>query len=133
MNMIEKQTELGKSLYEINTSTMKSYMSMQRENFEKYVELNRAFGSRLPEIKNLSSAVELQREYGETLWNHTKSTFEAQNDLLKGAFGNTRDALKVAYTSEEAEEVVVAAPKKATAKKTAAKKVAAKKPAKKAA
>ena len=144
MNMIEKQTELGKSLYEINTSTMKSYMSMQRENIEKYIELNREFGTKLPEVKDFSSAVELQREYNETLWSHTKSAIEAQNELLKGAFGNTTEALKEAYTPEGklaeilqdvkatvtgatkavAEEVAVEAPKAKAKAKAKVKKVA---------
>ena len=135
MNIIEKQTELGKSLFEINTSTMKEYMSLQRGNFERYVEVNREFGSKLPEVKNLTNVVELQREYSQTLWNHTKASFEAQSELLKGAFTNTREALKVAYTfdgniAEEVatEKAVEAAPKpkakakakpKAKAKKTA--------------
>ena len=51
MNVIEKQTELGKSLYAINTSTMKEYMSLQRSNIENYIEVSREFGSRLPEVK----------------------------------------------------------------------------------
>lgn len=122
MNIIEKQTELGKSLYEINTSTMKEYFNLQRESFEKYVEMNREFGAKLPEIKDLSSAMELQKAYNETLWAHTKSNFEAQKDLLTGAFGNTRDALKVAYTFETEEapkpKAKAKAKPKAKAKKT---------------
>ena len=103
MNIIEKQTELGKSLYAINSSTMKEYMTMQRTNFEKYIEVNREFGSRLPEIKDITSVVELQREYTETMWAQAKEAVEAQTDLLKGAFVETRDALKTAYTFENAE------------------------------
>lgn len=127
MNIIEKQTELGKSLYEINTSTMKEYLSMQRANIEKYVEVNREFGSRLPEVKDISSAVELQREYNGMLWAQTKEAMTAQTELLKGAFSETRDALKTAYTFETDVEAVkpkakakAKAPSKAKAKKTAA-------------
>jgi hypothetical protein len=124
MNIIEKQTELGKSLYAINSSTMKEYMTMQRTIFEKYIEVNREFGSRLPEIKDITSVVELQREYTETMWAQAKEAVEAQTDLLKGAFVETRDALKTAYTFENAEiaekpKAKAKAKPKAKAKKTA--------------
>jgi hypothetical protein len=100
---------------------MKEYMTMQRVNFEKYVEVNREFGSRLPEIKDITSVVELQREYTETMWAQAKEAVEAQTELLKGALVETRDALKVAYTFEEAEKpkAKAKAKPKAKAKKTA--------------
>ena len=121
MNIIEKQTELGKSLYEINTSTMKEYLAMQRANIEKYVEVNREFGTRLPEVKDISSAVELQREYNEMVWNQAKESMAAQTELLKGAFNETREALKSAYNPSDIEEAVTAVEK---AVKTTSEKVA---------
>ena len=106
---------------------MKEYLSMQRANIEKYVEVNREFGSRLPEVKDISSAVELQREYNGMLWAQTKEAMTAQTELLKGAFSETRTALKTAYTFETDVEAVkpkakakAKAPSKAKAKKTAA-------------
>ena len=38
MNFIEKQTELGKSLYEINTSVMSHMTELSRKNIEQYFE-----------------------------------------------------------------------------------------------
>jgi hypothetical protein len=114
MNIIEKQTALGESLYEINTSTMKEYMSLQRSNIEKYVAVNREFGSRLPEVTNVTNAVELQREYSQMVWNQVKGAMEAQTELLKDAFNETREALKTAYTFES--DAVVAVKPKAKAK-----------------
>ncbi len=123
MNIIEKQTELGKSLYEINTSAIKEYFNLQRGNLEAYLEVNREFGSRLPEINDVTSVLTLQREYNETLWNNAKASVEAQTELLKGTFSETRDALKSAFTPEvEAVEEVVVKPKakaKPKAKKAA--------------
>ncbi|MFT4797288.1 MAG: hypothetical protein ACJAYE_000422 [Candidatus Azotimanducaceae bacterium] len=123
MNIIEKQTELGKSLYAINTSTMKEYMSLQRSNIENYIEVNREFGSRLPEIKSVTNAVELQREYSEMVWNQVKAAMGAQNELIKGAFNETREALKTAYTfeTEVTEAIEVAVKPKAKAKPKAKK------------
>lgn len=118
MNIIEKQTELGKSLYQINTATLTEIATLTRNNIEKYLETNRSFGEKLPEVRDPSTFFSLQREYGETLWNNAREAFEAQNTILKGAFSDTRDALQSAFSSE-----VEAAPAKV--KKPAAKKATA--------
>ena len=114
MNMMEKQAELRKSLYEINTSTLSEMAELSRKNIEQYFEVNRTFGERLPEVREISSFFEMQREYGETLWNNAREAMESQNAILQSAFTETRDAFQSAFAAEEVAE----APKKA-AKKTA--------------
>ena len=104
MNIIERQTELGKSLYEINTNAMKEFATLQKANIEKYLETNRSFGEKLPEVKDITSFVELQREYGATLWSNVKISFEHQNELFRSALEDTRDALKHAFTTDAVEE-----------------------------
>lgn len=113
MNVIEKQTELGKSLYEINNSTLSEMAELGRKNIEQYFEVNRSFGEKLPEVREVSSFLSLQREYGETLWNNARAAMESQNAILQNAFTETRDALQTAFTTEAAE------PRKAPAKKAA--------------
>ena len=115
MNMIEKQAELGKSLYEINTSTLSEMAEMSRKNIEQYFEVNRSFGEKLPEVKEITSFVELQREYGETLFNNAREAMEAQTALVQSAFAEARDAFQAAF----APEVVKTEKPKAKAKKAA--------------
>lgn len=126
MNIIEKQTELTKSLYAINTTAMKEFATMQQENLQKYIETNRSFGEKLPEVKDISSFVELQREYSATLWSNVKDSFEHQNELFRSAMEETRDAVKHAFTSEDVLEdmPVVKAKPKAKAKTKAKAKAA---------
>jgi len=117
MNIIERQTELGKSLYEINTNTVRELAELSRENVEKYIETNRTFGERLPEVREVTTLMELQREYGETIWNNARVAVETQNDILRKAFESSRDALQTAFGSEATEVNEVAKPKaKAKAK-----------------
>ena len=98
MNIMEKQAELGKSLFEINANILKELAALQRENIETYFETNRAFGEKLPEVKGISDFVELQREYGETLWGNVRKAVESQNDILRAAFEETSEAMRVAFT-----------------------------------
>ena len=124
MNIIERQTALTKSLFEINTNSLKETATLQRENLTKYFEVNREFGGRISEIKDISSLVNLQKEYNETLWSNTKEAVSAQSEIVKTAFSGTKDAVQTAFTAEEIEteesEVAVEAVKakpKAKAKK----------------
>ncbi len=125
MNIIEKQTELGRSIFEINTSTLKELVSLQRQNIEKYFETNRTFSEKLPEVKDISSFVSLQREYGETLWNNVKEAVETQNGIVREAFEETRHALQKAFTGEEDAEQKQEAPSPKAKKAPATKKAAA--------
>ena len=104
MNVIEKQTELTKSLFNINSGELKEFTSQQKANVEKYIETNKSFGERLPEVRDISGFLTLQREYGESLWANAKSALETQNELVKTTFEETRDAFKLAMTTDEVSE-----------------------------
>jgi hypothetical protein len=119
MSIIEKQTTLGRSIADINTSIFKELVSLQRENIETYFATNQSFSEKLPEVTDISTFVALQREYGEALWNNAKTAVEAQNGIVRHAFEDARDAVKTAFTSESGtdedtveavEPVVVAEP-----------------------
>lgn len=111
MSIIERQTELGRSIVEINTNTLRELVTLQRENFEKYFSTNRSFGEKLPEVNDVSSFVSLQREYGETLWSNVRDAVETQNGIFSGAFEETRLAFEKAFsTTEEVVEETVAKP-----------------------
>jgi hypothetical protein len=100
MSIIEKQTTLGRSIADINTNIFKELVSLQRENIETYFATNQTFSEKLPEVTDISTFVALQREYGEALWNNAKTAVEAQNGIVRHAFEDARDAVKVAFNSE---------------------------------
>ncbi len=121
MSIIERQSDLGRSIVEINTNTLSELFTLQRENFEKYFSTNRSFGEKLPEVKDVSGFISLQREYGETLWGNVRDAVETQNGIVRGAFEEVRVAFEKAYKTEEVveetvEEVVTKPASKAKAK-----------------
>ena len=103
MNFFERQNTLGQSLYEINTNTLRELVTLQRENFEKYVETNREFGAKLPEVKDVSGFIDLQRQYGEMLWGSTVGSYTAHTDLIRSAVEETVEAVKTAFVPEAAD------------------------------
>ncbi len=119
MNNIEKQVGLGRSLYQINANTLSEMAELGRKNFEQYFEVNRSFGEKLPEVRELGSFLGLQREYGETLWNNAREAMESQTAILQSAFSEARDAFQAAFSAKDEAAAEVAAPK-AKAKKAKA-------------
>lgn len=103
MNIVEKQVEMGRALFEINQNTFQELARTQQDNFKKYFELNTDFSKRLPEVTDVSSFVELQREYNETLWSGIKDTTRGQVDVIKTAVEESGEAMRKAFTVETAD------------------------------
>lgn len=101
MNMIEKQVEFGKKMFEINQNTFKAMLSHQKENLEKYVELNQQFGQKLPEVKDVTSFMELQKDYGQSLWGGVKESTKAQVEILKSSFEESSSVVSSVFTPSE--------------------------------
>ena len=51
----------------------------------------------------MSTFVELQREYGETLWNQVSDGVRARGEVLREAADKAGDALRTAYNAAEEE------------------------------
>ena len=75
MSMIEKQAKLGRELLELNVDTVRKFAELSSENFRKYMELNQNYAEKLPEIREVSAFVELQRDYGQSLWEGVREDF----------------------------------------------------------
>ena len=120
MNPFERQMQLGRELMELNTQWFQKIAEFDASNFQKYVEYNQEMASRLPEVRDVQSFTELQREYGETLWNATQEAFKARGELLREAVEANGEAVKSAFNTEVEVEEKAAPAKKETAKKEAA-------------
>jgi hypothetical protein len=102
MNIIQKQADFGRTLFEINQNALQETIRTQQENIRKYFELNATFGQRLPEVRDVTSFIELQREYGATLWNGIKESTQSQAGILKSAVEETGTAVRKVFTPEAA-------------------------------
>ena len=102
MNIFEKQAELGRTIFEINTNAMRSIAELQQQNFRKYLETMQSFGGKLPEIQDVSSFVELQREYGETVVANAREAVEEQTSIVRDSFEQARGALEQAFQTDQA-------------------------------
>lgn len=103
MNPIERQMALGRELMEINTQWFKKIAQFDASNFQKYIEMNQEFAGRVPEINDMQSFAELQREYGEALWSATQSAFQERGELLREAAEANGAAVKSAFEPEPLE------------------------------
>jgi hypothetical protein len=102
MSMIQKQVELARELFELNASTVRRLFELQTEGVKQYFETNQEVARKLPEIKDVSSFVELQREYGETLWANTQENWQTRGDVLRTAVETAGVKMREAFTPETA-------------------------------
>ncbi|MCB1644048.1 MAG: phasin family protein [Pseudomonadales bacterium] len=100
MNIIQKQADFGRTIFEINQNAIQELVKAGQENIQKYVELNTSFGQRLPEVRDITTLVELQKEYGETLWGTIKTATQTQADIYKSALEETGAAVRKAFSPE---------------------------------
>ncbi len=100
MNILQKQADFGRTLFEINQNAMQESFRTQQANWQKYFELNSDFGQRLPEVKDVTTFVELQREYGSTLWANTKEATQVQTDIVKSAITETGEAVRKVFSND---------------------------------
>ena len=117
MNAFEKQMQLGRELMELNAQWFSKIAEFDSENLKKYVGLNQEFAAKLPEVRDVQSFVELQRQYGENLWSSTQEAFQTRGELLKGAVEANGELVKKAISP--AEEEVKPAAKTSRARKAA--------------
>jgi hypothetical protein len=100
MNILQKQADFGRTIFEINQNAMKESFRTQQQNWQKYFELNSSFGQRLPEVKDVTTFVELQREYGSTLWENTKDATQVQTEIVKSAMTEAGEAVRKVFKTD---------------------------------
>ncbi len=104
MNIIEKQAKLGRDLFEINTGVLRQMVELQANGIRQYFETNQQFASKLPEVRDITTFVEMQRDYGQALWSDAQDNLRTTGSVLKSAVENTGTALREAYSPEAAQE-----------------------------
>lgn len=100
MNIMQKQADFGRTLFEINQNAMQEMIRTQQENIQKYFAMNTAFGQRLPEIRDVATFMEMQREYGATLWTNIKESTQSQAGILKSAVEETGEAVRKVFAPD---------------------------------
>ncbi len=124
MNPIEKQAQLARELFELNTEAVRRIVELGTENFRKYMELNQDYAQKLPEIRDINAFVELQGDYGQTLWEGVQEDLSARGTIVREAVEQTGGLIRSAFSSEEAQVEAEVVKAKAPSKKAASSKAA---------
>ena len=109
MNALEKTSKVGRDLFEINADTLRKITELSAENFKKYLELNQDFMQKLPEVRELGAFVELQRDYGKTLWQGIQQDVKARGEILRTAVEQTGTVIRGAFSADGNGEEAAAA------------------------
>jgi GTP-dependent phosphoenolpyruvate carboxykinase len=106
-NGLENVGKLGRQLFDLNNETMVKFVDLSADNFKKYLELNQTYVAKLPEVNDVSSFVELQREYGQNLWEGMQADLRARGEIVREVVEQT-GALVRGTVEETASEVKAA-------------------------
>lgn len=115
MSVLERQVNLSRELFEINTGTVRRLVELQTEGVRKYFEMNQDFAKKLPEIKDVSSFVELQRDYGQAVWEGIQDNLKAGGEVVREAVENAGSLVRDTFTPETEEEAAKPVAEKAAA------------------
>ena len=100
MSILERQADFGRTLFEINQNTFQELFQSTQQNVAKYFELNSEFSQKLPDVRDVTTFMELQREYGETLWSNVREATLSQAEILKSAVEETGNAVRKVFATE---------------------------------
>jgi len=103
-NGMENAAKMSRRLFDLNNDTMVKFVELSSDNFKKYLELNQNYVAKLPEVSDVSSFVELQREYGQNLWEGVQADLRARGELVREAVEQTGSVVRGTFTEEAAEE-----------------------------
>ncbi len=106
MNPFETQSKLGRELFEVNTSTVRKFFELGGEELRKVWERNQEFAQKLPEVRDISTFVELQREYGQSVWEDVKSAVQSRVEIMKDAVEQSGDLIRNVFNTDTPTEEV---------------------------
>lgn len=113
MNRLEKglrnSAKLGRDLFEMNNSAMIKIIELSTENFKKYLELNQNYVAKLPEVRDLGSFVELQRDYGQNLWEGVQADLKARGEIVRETVEQTGQLVRGVFSAETDVDTAAAA------------------------
>ena len=98
MNILQKQTEFGRSVFEISQNAFQDLARIQQDNLKNHFDLNNDFSQKLTDVQDVAGFVELQRDYSQSLWNGVKKTTKGQAEILRTAIEETGEAVRKVYT-----------------------------------
>lgn len=101
MNLMERQMQLGRDLMELNSEWFRKIAEFDAENLNKYVSLNQDFATRLTEVRDMQGFMDLQREYGEQLWNGTQEALQSRGEMLQQVADANGELMRNAFTPAE--------------------------------
>lgn len=108
MSRLEKglrnSAKLGRDLVEMNNSAMVKIVELSAENFKKYLELNQSYMTKLPEVRDISSFVELQRDYGQSLWEGVQADLKARGEIVRDTVEQTGSLVRNTFADSPVDE-----------------------------
>ena len=100
MSVMEKQAALGRDLFELNTGALRRLAELQVDGVRKYFAVNKTFAEQLPQVTDVQSFMELQRKYGQAVWEGFTDSLKSNGAVLKDTAESTGELLRNVFSNE---------------------------------
>ena len=108
---------LGRDLFALNVESMRKAMDLNTESWRKFMAMNEETMKKARTLKDYSGWMELQRNYGQSMWEDAQDWMRAQNELNQAAYTEASSMVREAYAPEAPEPATP--PKKQSTKAAA--------------
>lgn len=103
MSFIEKQVQFGRELLDLNAQTFRKLAELQVEGLKNYFETNQEYVRKLPEVRSVASFVELQQDYGKTLWTGVQDDLTTRGEIARDVVETAGSLIRGAYVTAESD------------------------------
>lgn len=103
-NGLRNTAKLTRDLFEMNNNAMVKIVELSTENFKKYLELNQSYVAKLPEVRDVGAFVELQRDYGQSLWEGVQADLKARGEIVRSTVEQTGELVRGVFTESPVDE-----------------------------
>ena len=103
MNPFEQQMQLFRDLMELNAEWIRKLVEFDTESLRKYAELSQAYVNDLPQVSDLQAFGDLQRDFGQKLWEGAQDVLQQRGELIREAVEANQSLWSNALSRDDAE------------------------------
>lgn len=103
MELLQRPANVARQLIEINFNTMGELLKLTSSGLQQYMDLNSKYLQRMSSPDGLQNVVDVQREYGQSLFDGIRGDLQERGELLRSAFEQSSGVLRDSWSATQAD------------------------------
>lgn len=103
MEVLQRPANVARQLIEINFNTMGELLKLTSTGVQQYLDLNAQYVQRMTSPEGLKNVMDVQRDYGKSLYDGIRGDLQGRGELLRSAFKQTSGVLSESWSATRAD------------------------------